>query len=259
MNRELADHLNMYWDWGLSIVPVPHKQKGCLIPGWDKYRVERANRDQIRLWFSSGRPDLFGNVGLVTGYGHFVVLDFDRPGALWESLGGLANMRNLTPIVQSSPDRYHVYLRVVGEPPRDFRFDEGEVKGIGMVVAPPSVHPSGSKYRIINPEVTEILEVATLAEFGIYPSSGNGKKVPTAVPETIGEGARNDTLASIAGSLRSRGLDAETIYACLQVVNERKIMPPLDDGTIYTIANSIGRYSVSTENKVEPKKVAEWI
>ena len=255
MNRELADHLNMYWDWGLSIVPVPHKQKGCLIPGWDKYRVERANRDQIRLWFSSGRPDLFGNVGLVTGYNNFCVLDFDRPGALWESLGGLDNMRNLTPIVSSSEGRYHVYLKVVGEPPRDYRFDEGEVKGIGMVAAPPSVHPSGLSYHFVNPEVKGILEVATLAEFGIYPSSGNGKKVPTAVPETIGEGARNDTLASIAGSLRSRGLDAETIYACLQVVNERKIMPPLDDGTIYTIANSIGRY----ENKVEPKKVAEWI
>ena len=255
MNKELASHLNRYWAWGLSIVPVPYKQKGCLLPNWDKYRSERASKDVVKGWFSSS--DYFypnaeilpSNIGLVTGYNNFCVLDFDRPGALWESLGGLDNLRNLTPIISSSEGRYHVYLKVAGEPPRDFRFDEGEVKGIGMVCAPPSIHPSGRGYRFVNPEVRDILEVATLAELGIIPTNGAANKIATAVPAKIEAGARDDTLTSIAGSLQRRAIAPATIKEVLLVINEKQVEPPLSERDLDKIVNSVGKYTPAAQRQ----------
>ena len=62
------------------------------------------------------------------------------------------------------------------------------------------------------------------------------------VPEAIREGERNTTLASLAGSLRYRGLDAETIAEALLVVNQRRCRPPLSDEEARRIAASVARY-----------------
>ncbi|HVF00289.1 MAG TPA: primase C-terminal domain-containing protein [Rubrobacteraceae bacterium] len=58
----------------------------------------------------------------------------------------------------------------------------------------------------------------------------------------ICENRRNLSLMSVAGSLRDRGLDLETILAVLIEVNRLRCMPPLDDEEVTRIAQSIGRY-----------------
>jgi hypothetical protein len=58
----------------------------------------------------------------------------------------------------------------------------------------------------------------------------------------IREGERNLALASTAGSLRNRGLDAETICVVLLEVNRRRCEPPLDEAEVVGIGQSIGRY-----------------
>jgi Primase C terminal 1 (PriCT-1) len=58
----------------------------------------------------------------------------------------------------------------------------------------------------------------------------------------IRDGQRNVTLASVAGSLRDRGLDAETICIVLLEVNKRKCEPPLAEAEVVGIGRSIGRY-----------------
>lgn len=58
----------------------------------------------------------------------------------------------------------------------------------------------------------------------------------------IKEGERNVALASTAGSLRNRGLDAETICVVLLEVNRRRCEPPLDEAEVVGIGQSIGRY-----------------
>ncbi|MDD5075346.1 MAG: AAA family ATPase [Candidatus Peribacteraceae bacterium] len=68
----------------------------------------------------------------------------------------------------------------------------------------------------------------------------------------IAQGARNSTLASIAGSLRRKGLDEETILATLHVANERQCKPPLSSEEVKRIAQSIAGYPVNrtqTEHK----------
>jgi hypothetical protein len=58
----------------------------------------------------------------------------------------------------------------------------------------------------------------------------------------IREGGRNVALASVAGSLRRRGLDAETICVVLQQVNQRRCQPPLAEAEVVDIVRSISRY-----------------
>jgi hypothetical protein len=58
----------------------------------------------------------------------------------------------------------------------------------------------------------------------------------------IREGGRNVALASVAGSLRDRGLDAETICIVLLEVNQRRCEPPLAEAEVVGIGRSICRY-----------------
>ena len=71
----------------------------------------------------------------------------------------------------------------------------------------------------------------------------NGGTVPRDVLSgPIREGRRNVALASVAGSLRSRGLDAETICSVLLGVNQHRCVPPLAEAEVVGIGRSIGRY-----------------
>jgi hypothetical protein len=58
----------------------------------------------------------------------------------------------------------------------------------------------------------------------------------------IREGTRNVALASVAGSLRNRGLDAETICIVLLELNQRRCEPPLAEAEVVGIGRSIGHY-----------------
>jgi hypothetical protein len=60
--------------------------------------------------------------------------------------------------------------------------------------------------------------------------------------DPIREGRRNVALASVAGSLRDRGLDTEIICIVLLEVNQRRCEPPLAEAEVVGIGRSIGRY-----------------
>ena len=63
----------------------------------------------------------------------------------------------------------------------------------------------------------------------------------------IAETTRNNTLISLAGSMRRRGFDVEAIEAALHVKNRKDCKPPLPDGDISIIARSAGRYDPDHE------------
>jgi hypothetical protein len=61
--------------------------------------------------------------------------------------------------------------------------------------------------------------------------------------ERIPQGGRDATLASIAGSLRARGLTETEIRAALLTINDNRCDPPLDPRDVQRIARSISRYA----------------
>ena len=58
----------------------------------------------------------------------------------------------------------------------------------------------------------------------------------------IYEPGRNNALASLAGTMRRRGMSKEAVEAALQADNLARIRPPLDPAEVNAIAASIGRY-----------------
>ena len=70
-----------------------------------------------------------------------------------------------------------------------------------------------------------------------------GGTVPRGVlSDPIRDGRRNVTLASIAGSLRDRGLDAKTICVVLLEVNRVRCEPPLGEAEVISVGQSVSRY-----------------
>jgi hypothetical protein len=75
---------------------------------------------------------------------------------------------------------------------------------------------------------------------------GGGKVQRDILSTTIEEGERNVALASVAGSLRDRGLDERTIGVVLSEVNSLRCEPPLEEPEVLRIARSVNRYSADT-------------
>jgi CHAT domain-containing protein len=79
-----------------------------------------------------------------------------------------------------------------------------------------------------------------------YPqkSRANGS---AAIDATIPEGRRNDTLTSLAGTMRRRGIGAEEIEAASLVTNNKRCDPPLAEDEVRKIASSVCRYRPAEE------------
>jgi putative DNA primase/helicase len=58
---------------------------------------------------------------------------------------------------------------------------------------------------------------------------------------------RNDTLTSLAGTMRRCGMGAEEIEAALLVTNNKRCDPPLAEDEVRKIASSVCRYKPAGE------------
>lgn len=137
----MLDSLDYYWGLGWALVPVPHKEKGPKLPGWQKLRLDFEDL-----------PEAFpvpSNVGVILGEasGGLVDVDLDCADAVelapsflpvtW--IFGRASKRAshwlyLCPGVKT--ERY----QTKGETLLELRGDGGV-----QTVIPPSTHPSGER------------------------------------------------------------------------------------------------------------------
>lgn len=230
--------------------------------------VATTNPDLIEGWWER---DPRSNLGIVTGgEARLVVLDVDPKSGGFESLDALlAKHGSLppTPTVETGSGGRHYYFRQPGEgevlhnsagklgPGLDIR-GEG-----GQVVAPPSEHASGKRYRwAISPSDEDL---ADLPEW-ISAALGSSSKPPAAAAGNgadIIEGGRNDYMTRRAGMLRRIGVDEASIAGVLQRENRARCRPPLPEEEIDRIAASVARYAPGNlpmtpddwRNKLRPK------
>jgi putative DNA primase/helicase len=216
-----------------------------------------ASRDPevVTRWWSLG-PSY--NIGVATGAGSGVfVLDVDGGERAGEaSLRALEAEHGALPATVESitGGGRHLWFKMPGRsvPCSVDRVGPGlDVRGAGgYVVAPPSIHPSGRAYSwSVDSGATFADAPAWLLERACLPTTNgdpDGKVLPAPVGDWrdivitgVGEGARDNSAARLAGYLLRHRIDPLVTLGLLQAWNETKCSPPLATTDIERVVNSI--------------------
>lgn len=224
---------------GVSVIPLRPRSKVPALERWAEFQTRLPTEDEVRSWFAD--PAL--NLGVVCGpvSGGLYVLDFDTPEAAQKFAEVYAPLLTGAPIVKTARG-FHAYLRST-VPLSGRKADGIDLKAAGgYVVGPRSTHPDGSVYQLVHGDLAKIPEVdPELVGFG---SNGHGKQEPPGewadevLARGADKGARNDTLARLAGRYVAKGLSrAEALELLLQF--DRRCRPPLGERTVTSTLESV--------------------
>ena len=235
---------------GWSVIPMQAHGKRPLVL-WREFQQRIAGAAEIDRWFRHW-PD--ANVGIVTGrISAIVVIDVDAAHGGPASVADAEALHGPLPAtVEASTGGggRHLYYahpgatvanRVAIRPGIDVRGDGG------CVVAPPSVHPSGRRYAWVAGHGPDELALAPLPAHFFAPA-GLARPVGHSrlhwrrlVREGIGEGQRNNTIASMSGHLLRRGVDLDVVLELMLSWNRTHCRPPLPDDEVVQVVQSIAR------------------
>lgn len=226
---------------GWPVFPLEPDGKRPLTPNGFKDASTAAA--QINRWWKK-HPD--ANVGVATGPASGIAgTDVDvKAGA--KGRESIASLKGMTPtLTVSTPSGgWHFYYRC---PKEGLRSKNGllpgvDIKAAGGYLVGPGSTIGGKAYEWIDrdaPMAAMPEAILVLMRNG----NGNRAKRPVApVANVISEGRRNATLASLAGTMRRKGLDQEEIEAALKAVNGSRCDPPLPEREVEAVAASIVRY-----------------
>jgi len=139
-----------YLERGWSVIPAVEKAKRPAL-AWKRYQSRLVSEKTLREWF---RRSPKYNVSIVTGaLSGLVVLDVDPRHGGKESLKDLEHAHGALPGTMESitggGGRHLYFVHPGGHVPNRTNIEPGiDLRGDGgCIVAPPSVHPSGKRYR----------------------------------------------------------------------------------------------------------------
>jgi hypothetical protein len=232
---------------GWSVLPIEPKGKRPLV-AWLDLQQRVAPASEIDGWYQHW-PD--ANVGIVTGHlSGLVVVDVDAEHRGTASLAAIERERGPLPrTVESATGGggRHLYFAYPGGtvPNRVGILPGIDVRGDGgCVVAPPSVHPSGRLYRWVpghDPDETPLAPLPDWVSGREERRSHSLQHWRRLVRAGVVEGERNSTIASLAGHLLWRGVDAEVTLELLLAWNRARCTPPLSDEEVARVVQSILR------------------
>jgi P4 family phage/plasmid primase-like protien len=233
-----------------------HKGQDCKTPGkhpMTPHGVMDATRSRktIEQWAADYSA---ANVGIATGKkSGILVLDVDPRN------DGIETLRELESELGALPDTvtsktggggvHYVFAYPSSRIPKD---SAGKLLGSGVdvlsdgaiMIAPPSRHASGNRYKWAEGRSFDDLQPASLPDTWLAKLTATAASDPAkATVGTITEGSRNTALTSLAGSLRRNGLSTKAIEAALLAQNKETCSPPLGDDEVKKIAASVSKYA----------------
>lgn len=248
-----------YLRLGLHPIPCAPRSKRPLVE-WKRYQDEPPLADEIEAWWDAV-PD--ANVALVLGRGTFAV-DLDG-GREAESLLKARGIYFPPAPRSKTGSGFHVFFSAPGAvPDRVALLSTGgkkpqvDIRGVGIVVAPPSIHPDGPTYEwqvplsFPFPSAPEALLalIAQGAPKNSAAGAGAGGWVADAL-RGVGEGMRDATCTRLAGYFLHQGVDASTVEVLLLESFARNCTPPLDAGTVRKCVQSIAKREATTGENQE--------
>jgi Bifunctional DNA primase/polymerase, N-terminal/DnaB-like helicase C terminal domain len=221
MLRHALDYLSK----GLSVIPLcrstslttcdtpwgdhlrPHKVGKIPKIKWTEFQQRRASLDEVKEWFAKW-PN--ANIGIVTGsISGLVVVDLDGPAGLASAteLGLKSTVTSIT-----GRGKHLWYKAVPGQITQNSTgsFPGLDIRGVGgYVVAPPSVHPNGIRYRWLGNVNTAMASLPPIPTVFM--------NVPV---QTIS--ARNETgwLAAALGEMKNGNIDDTLFRICSRLRND---------------------------------------
>lgn len=235
----LAKAALAYAEAGLPVFPLHERSKRPMTPrGYLDATCDRATIEQY--WQICPAA----NIGLAVPPG-WVVVDIDNQEALLQLK---AEDRELPATARSTTGRgMHLYYRTDTE----IRNAVGLLPGIdlrgqgGYVVAPPSIHPSGARYRWEVPlSPGSVADAPRWLYELVSERSAAGRAKPAEewrrlTQHGVGQGARNNSVASFAGHLLRREVDPFVVLHLLLAWNATSCRPPLPEGEVARTVDSI--------------------
>lgn len=190
------------------------------------------------------------NIGVRTGpESGIVVLDIDpRNGGMetWLSMLAEHEYTHTGPACITGGGGMHLWMTHPGVKilSRSSKLGAGlDVKADGgYVCAPPSVHQTGAPYVWVEGHAPWECDTQPIPEWLLVlmqDAQTPDKHGASPVPDKIRKGARDQSLASLAGTMRYRNMGETAIFNALMAENAEKCDPPLDTRDVARIAKSI--------------------
>ena len=162
--RSLLEAAGFYGRLGWRILPVGADKKPTV--KWKRYQYQPATAEELRDWFTHWRA--VRGLAVINGNasGGLVCRDFDDLLAYQRWAETHLELAKTLPTVETARGR-HVYF--IGQSvTRTSKFTDGELRGSGINILPPSQHPSGVAYRwIIEPTASNLIPLDDLDAAGL--------------------------------------------------------------------------------------------
>ncbi len=253
----MASHLReaalFYLKRGWSVIPIaPTSKKPPKGFEWTTYQERLPTYQEVQAWWR--RWPHYG-VGIITGkVSNLVVLDVDP------RHGGDANHiyktfpTDIVAMTGSGGGHFYYEYPAGQEIRNTVGKTDGEPNGYdiradgGYVVAPPTLHPSGRRYTWLTTGKKPAPLAPKLLTFVAPKADLNGTATMTEpwladALRGVGEGARDDTCARLAGYYFKKGMPKDVIIEQLKMWNERNDQTgtPFTDADVVKTVESVER------------------
>ncbi len=231
--RETAhDYLALGW----SIIPLVGKLPA--LRSWKEFQARLPIACEVANWFNSKQPPT--GLAIVTGrLSGLVVVDCDtvEDADYWK-----VSFPNTPLVVETGGGGFHFYYRMPAA--AEVRNRSGvfhrriDIRGEGgYIVAPPSLHPNGRRYKwssshhadelpVFERNWIEVIEPnASTARLPVFPKIHSAVAYIHRIHAIAGEGGHNATYRAVC-KLRDAGLSVEEALAVLTNWNESNASPP---------------------------------